>query len=169
MREDNWKQDGTRYLTETDTDQLLNFLNINRVSGPRSGNEGKSRRPVWPLLSVLLFGIVFFGYRAAVQNGSASRQETSFGMIIQCKQRGRGHENYCHYTFPVGDQEFTGVSKADQGVEFGQRTMVYYDSQDPGVSALENFSEQSRESMRFVYILLLTLAATVTFILRDRV
>lgn len=145
----------------------MNFFNINRVSGRRSGNDGKSRHSVWSLVSVLLFGIVFFGYRAAVENDSASRQQTSFGTIVQCEQRGRGHENYCHYTFPVGDQQYAGVSKAEQGVGFGQTAMVYYDSQDPRVSALENFSEQSRESMRFVYFLL-TLAAIGAFILWDR-
>jgi hypothetical protein len=116
----------------------------------------------------LLFCIVFFGYRASVENDSASRQQTSFGTIAQCEQRGRGNENYCHYTFPVGDEQYAGVSIAEQGVGFGQTAMVYYDSQDPRVSALEDFSEQSRKSMRFVYFLLLTLAATVAFILLDR-
>ena len=144
----------------------MNFFN--RVSGPRSRSDGKSRRPLWPFVSFLLFCIVLFGYRAAVENDSASRQQTTFGTIVQCEQRGRGHENYCDYTFPVGDEQYAGVSKAGQGAEFGQTAMVYYDSQDPQVSALEDFSEQSRESMRFVYFLLLTLAATVAFILWDR-
>ncbi len=141
----------------------MNF-NINRVAGPSSRNDGKSR-PLWPLVSVLLFCIAFFGYRAMIENDSASRQQTSFGTILQCEQRGRGNDNYCHYTFPVGDERYAGVSKAGQGLGFGQTAMVYYDSQDPRVNALENFSEQSRTSMRFVYFLLLTLAATVGFIL----
>jgi hypothetical protein len=144
----------------------VNFFN--RVSGPRSRNDGKSRRPLWPLVSVLLFCIILFGFRAAVENDSAHRQQTSFGTIGQCEQRGRGNDNYCHYTFPVGDEQYAGVSKAEQGVGFGQTVMVYYDRQNPGVSALEDFSEQSRESMRFVYFLLLTLAGTVAFILWDR-
>ena len=58
--------------------------------------------------------------------------------------------------------------KQSKELESGQTAMVYYDSQDPRVSALEGFSEQSRKSMRFVYFLLLTLAATVAFILWDR-
>jgi len=103
-----------------------------------------------------------------LENDSASRQQTSFGTILQCEQRGRGNDNYCHYTFPVGDEQYAGVSKAGQGLGFGQTAMVYYDSQDPRVNALENFSEQSRTSMRFVYFLLLTLAATVGFILWNR-
>jgi hypothetical protein len=141
---------------------------FNSVFGPRSRNDDKSRRPLWPLVSFLLFCIVFFGYRAAVESDSASRQQTSFGSIVQCEQRGRGNENYCHYTFPVGDEQYAGVSKAEQGAGFGQTATVYYDSQDPRVSALEDFSEQSRKSMRFVYFLLLTLAATVALILWDR-
>ena len=144
----------------------MNFFN--RVSGPSSRNDGKSRRPLWPSVSFLLFCIVFFGYRAAVESDSASRQQTRFGTIVQCEQRGRGHENYCHYTFPVGDEQYAGVNIAVQGVGFGQTAMVYYDSQDPRVSALEDFFEQSRKSMRFVYFLLLILAATVAFILWDR-
>jgi Protein of unknown function (DUF3592) len=144
----------------------VNFFN--RVSGPYLRNDGTSRRPLWPLVSFLLFCTIFFGYRAAVENDSARRQQTSFGTIVQCQQRGRGNENYCHYTFPVGDEKYEGVSKAEQGLEFGQTAMVYYDGQDPQVSALEDFSEQRRKSMRFVYFFLLTLAATVTFILWDR-
>jgi hypothetical protein len=143
----------------------VNFFN--RVSGPRSRNNGKSRHPLWPLASFLPFCIVLFGYRAAVENDSANRQQTSFGTIVQCEQRGRGNENYCHYTFPVGDEQYAGVSKAEQGAGFGQTAMVYYDSQDPRVSALQDFSEQSRKNMRFVYFFLLTLVATVAFILWD--
>jgi hypothetical protein len=146
----------------------VNSFNINTVSGPSSRKDGKSRRPVWPVVSVFLFCIVLFGYRAAVEKDSANREQTSFGTIIKCEERGRGHENYCQYMFPVGDQQYTGVSKADQGAEFGQTATVYYDSQDPQVSSLENFSQQSRNDIRFVYLLLLALAATVGFIVWDR-
>jgi hypothetical protein len=144
----------------------VNFFNS--VSGPRSRNDDKSRRPLWPLISFLLFCIVFFGYRAAVENDSASRQQTSFGTIFQCENRGRGNDNYCHYTFSVGDEQYAGVSIAEPGAGFGQTATVYYDSQDPRVSALEDFSEQSRKNMRFVYFCMLALAATVAFILWDR-
>lgn len=138
------------------------------VSGLCPQNGGKSRRTLWPLVSLLLFCIVLFGSRAAVENDSASRQQTSFGTIAQCEHRGRGNKNYCHYTFPVGDEQYVGVSKAGESVGFGQTAMVYYDSQNPRVSALEDFSEQSRESMRFVYFFLLTLAGAVAFMLWDR-
>jgi beta-lactamase regulating signal transducer with metallopeptidase domain len=42
---------------------------------------------------------------------------------------------------------------------------VYYDSQNPRINGLEDFSAKSRKDERFVYILLLILAATGTFIL----
>jgi hypothetical protein len=50
-------------------------------------------------------------------------------------------------------------------VTFGQKVVVYYDSQSPGMNALEDFSGRSRKDERFVYILLVVLAATGTFIL----
>jgi hypothetical protein len=144
----------------------VNFFNS--VSGPRSRNDGKSRRPLWPLVPFLLLPIVFFGRRAVVEKDSASRQRTSFGTLLECNQRGRGNENYCHYMFYVGDERYTGVSEAEQGAAFGQTAIVYYDSQEPRVSALEDFSERSRTSMRFLYFFVVTLAVTSALILWDR-
>jgi hypothetical protein len=46
--------------------------------------------------------------------------------------------------------------------------IVYYDSQDPRVSSLEDFSEQSLENMRFVYFFVVTLAVTGALILWAR-
>lgn len=119
-------------------------------------------------MSFVLCGIVLFGYRAAVHHDSATVQQTSLGTIIQCEIRGRGHDNYCHYTFPVGDQQFMGVNRAEPDVGFGQTVTVYYDSRDPSVSALEDFSEQSRKDLRFVSIFLVVLVFTVAFVLWDR-
>jgi len=116
----------------------------------------------------LLFCIVFIGFRAANQNDAANRQQTSFGIVGQCERRGRGNENYCHYTFPVGDEQYTGVSQAAPELEFGQTVVVYYDRQDPGVNALEDFAEQSRKSRHFVYIFLLVLVGVVAFTVWDK-
>jgi hypothetical protein len=115
----------------------------------------------------LIFCVLFFGFRAGVERDVAIRQTTSFGTIGQCEHRGRGNENYCHYAFPVGDEQYMGVNRAAPEVSFGQTVMVYYDSQDPGVNALEDFSQQSRKNKRFVYILLLVLAAVVAAIVWD--
>jgi len=111
---------------------------------------------------------VFFGSLAAKQNDAAGRQQTSFGTIGQCEHRGRGDENYCHYTFSVGDEQYIGVNQAASDLGFGQTAMVYYDRQDPTVNALEDFSEQSRKNTRYVAILLFVLAAIFAFLLWDR-
>jgi hypothetical protein len=116
----------------------------------------------------LFLAALFLAFRATGEKDTASRQQTSFGIIAQCERRGRGGvDDYCHYTFPVGDEQYIGVNQAASGLEFGQTVVVYYDRQDPGVSALEDFSEQSRNNMRFVYIFLLALVATVAFIIRN--
>jgi hypothetical protein len=134
----------------------------------RTISGSPSQKSWWPFLSFVLFGIAFYGSSAAVDHESARRQQTSSGTIAQCEIRGRGHENYCHYTFSVGDEEYTGVNKAEANLGFGQTVTVYYDSQDASVSALEDFSEQSRKDIRFVYILLCVLVATVAFVLWNR-
>lgn len=147
---------------DTRSHKMPNILH--RLSGS-SRNGGRSW---WPFIFFSLSCIVVFGYRAAVENDSASRQKTSFGTIGECEESGRGNENYCHYTFSVGDEQYTAVNKAERGVDFGQTVTVYYDSRDPGVSALEDFSEQSRHDLRFVYILGSVLAAVVAFVLWGR-
>jgi hypothetical protein len=143
----------------------MNFFH--RIFAPRSKNGGKSWHPLWKPVPFLVFAVFFFGFRAANQNDAANNQQTSFGIIGQCEHRGRGNENYCHYTFPVGDEQYTGVNQADSELGFGQTVVVYYDYQNPGVNALEDFNEQSRKSRHIVYILLLVLAAVVAFILWD--
>jgi hypothetical protein len=144
----------------------MNFFH--RAFASRSKNGGKSWHPLWKLVPFLVFAVLFFGFRAVNQNDAASNQQTSFGIIGQCEHRGRGGiDIYCDYTFPVGDEQYTGVNQADSELRFGQAVVVYYDYQKPGVNALEDFTEQSRKSRRFVCILLLVLAAVVAYILLD--
>ena len=133
-----------------------------------SGSSRNGRKSLWPFISLSLSCIIYLSYRAAVENDLASRQKTSFGTIGQCEERGRGHENYCDYTFSVGDERYTAVNKAERGLGIGQTVPVYYDSQDPQVSALEDFSEQSRHNIVSVFILGLLLTAGVAFVLWDR-
>jgi hypothetical protein len=139
-----------------------------RIFEPRSKNGGKSWHPLWKPVPFLVFAVFFFGFRAANQNDAASKQQTSFGIISQCEHRGRGNENYCHYTFPVGDEHYAGGGQADSELGFGQTVVVYYDYQNPGVNALKNFTEQSRKSWLYVYILLLVLVAVIAFIFWER-
>jgi hypothetical protein len=140
----------------------MNFFQ--RAFSPRSKNGGRSWHPLWKPVPFLVFAVFFFGFRAVNQNDAAGNQRTSFGTIIQCEHRGRGNENYCHYTFPVGDEQYTGVNQADSELGFGQTVVVYYDYQNPGVNALEDFTQQCRKSKNIVYILLLVLTVVVAFI-----
>ena len=140
----------------------MNFFN--RESGGHSRRDGKSRRPPWPVVFVWLPGIVVFGYQAAVENDYASREQTSVGNISLCERRGKGNENYCLYTFPVGSELYAGGSVAERDVGPRQTATVYYDSKNPRMNTLEDFSEQGRKSMRIVYLNLLALAATVAFL-----
>ena len=135
---------------------------------PRSKNDGTPWHLLWRSVPVLVFCVLFFGYRAGVEGKTASRQRTSFGIIGECERHGRGNDNYCHYTFPVDDEQHVGVDRAESEASFGQTVVVYYDSQDPRVNALEDFSEQSRKNRRFVYIFLLVLAAVVVAIAWSR-
>lgn len=123
---------------------------------------------MWPFVCFSLFCIVFFGYRAVVESDSATRQKTSLGSIGECQERGRGRTNYCDYTFSVGDQRYTAVNKAAARLEIGEEVTVYYDSGDPQISALEDFSEQSRHDLLFVYVFGAMLLGVVAFGLWDR-
>jgi hypothetical protein len=134
----------------------------------RAISGSSSQKSWWPFLSFVMFGIAFFGYRAALHHDSATMQQTALGTITQCEFRGRGHENYCHYIFPVGEQQFMGVNKAEPDASSGQSVTVYYDSRYPSDSALEDFSGQSRKDLRFVCVLLVVLVGTVAFVLWDR-
>jgi hypothetical protein len=128
-------------------------------------DAGMPRSRLWGFVIFTIACIVFYGHSAIVENDTATRQQTSFGTTDQCERRGRGYENWCHYSFAVGDDWYRGVSQTYPEVTFGQTVEVYYDSQDPRMNTLEDFSGQSRKDERLVYILLLVLAAAGTFIL----
>ena len=134
---------------------------------PQPRNDRKANSSLWSAVPFLL-AACFLGYRATSEKDTAIRQQTSFGIIGQCEHRGHGNENYCHYSFLVGDDGYIGVSQAAPEAQFGQTVVVYYDRLNPGVNALEDFSEQSRKNMRFVYILLIALTAVVAFLVWNR-
>jgi hypothetical protein len=131
----------------------------------RVKDGGKPRSRFWGFVLFAVPCIVFYGHLAIIENDTAKRQQTSFGTTSQCERLGRGRENWCHYWFAVGDNWYRGVSQTYPEVTFGQTVEVYYDNQDPRINSLEDFSAKSRKDERFVYIFLLALAATGTFIL----
>jgi hypothetical protein len=69
--------------------------------------------------------------------------------------------------FPVGDEQYSGFNRADSGAVFGKTVVVYYDPQKPGISALQDFSDQRRSSSRFAFVYLVALVVTVAFIIRN--
>ena len=131
----------------------------------RVKDAGKPWSRVWGFLLFTIAGIVFYGHLAIVENDTAKRQQTSLGTTDQCERRGKGRENWCHYSFAVGDDWYRGVSQTYPEVTFGQTVEVYYDSQNPRMNALEDFSGKSRKDEHFVYILLLVLAVAGAVIL----
>jgi hypothetical protein len=70
--------------------------------------------------------------------------------------------------FPVDGEQYTGSDRADSYLLFGKTVVVYYDSQDPTMSALDDFSGKSRRDRNFVYIFLLMVAALVAFVLYSK-
>jgi len=141
----------------------VNFAN--GALAQRAKNVGKPGSRLWGFVLVAIGCIVFYGHLAIVENDTAKRQQTTFGTTNDCESRGRGNENWCHYTFAVGDDWYKGVSETYPEVTFGQTVQVYYDSQNPGMNALEDYSGRSRKDEHFVYIFLLVLAAAGTVIL----
>ena len=114
-------------------------------------------------LGIFLSYALFFGYRAAGHRHVANRQETSFGLVAECKNSGKG-ANYCHYTFSTEDGQYRGVSQAGSDVVLGQTVTVYYDSQNPALNSLEDFSEMSRTEENWLYVYLSLSIGVVVFI-----
>ena len=131
---------------------------------PRSTEDRKPWSSLWPLL-LLLWWPVYFGVQAANEKAVASRQQTSVGLTGECARHGKGNDNYCHYSFGVGDDTYTGVSEAASNTRWGQSVVIYYDSQNPTSNALKSFSDQRRESEFRLFISGLALATIFTFAL----
>ena len=121
------------------------------------------RSRLWGFLLFCIGCIVISGRLAIVENDAAQRQQTSFGTTDQCERRGRGSENWCHYSFAVGDDWYRGASETYPEVTFRQTVVVYYDTKNPRMNSLVDFSVKSRKDARLVYIFLLVLAATGTY------
>jgi hypothetical protein len=131
----------------------------------RVKDGGKPRSRFWGFVLITVACIVFEGHLAIIENDTAKRQQTCFGTTSQCERLGRGRENWCHYSFAVDDNWYRGASPTYPEVTFGQTVEVFYDRQNPRMNSLEDFSAKSRKHERFVYILLLILAATGTVML----
>src|ERR1700761_5423513 len=108
----------------------------------RNESAEDSRRWVWLFVLLLLVGAWYFTDKAAQERDQASRQQACFGMIVDCQNSARSAP-YCHYTFSVNDKQYMGFSPASSSVHLGQIQNVYYDSQQPMSSSLEELSKSS--------------------------
>ena len=123
-------------------------------------DDNTSRHPLWVVVSFLMVCVIFLGHRAVVENNSATRQKTSFGTIAQCE-----YPRTWKYKLAVTTHFQLAMSNTRVSTKLNQMrdsaTFWWFitTSQDPNVSALEEFSDQSRKDKRFVCILLLMLAS----------
>jgi hypothetical protein len=134
--------------------------------GPRSKNDWKSWHSLWNAIPLLVCVFVFAS-RATTENDAASRQETSFGTIADCERSGRGGYS-CHYVISVDGEQYASHSQEDSYHLLGQTVVVYYDSQNPRMTALEDFSGKAKKDWNFVYVFLLMIAALVGFVLYSK-
>ncbi len=100
------------------------------------------------------------------ENAASKRQQVSQGVITAYEP---SNHNECRYLFSVGGRQYSGMRPAGTTSVFvGERVTVYYDSQDPTVNAIEDFSEMSRRDRNFVYIVLFVIGAVVAVILYSK-
>jgi hypothetical protein len=136
------------------------------IFAPRPKTDSKSGYFLWRTVPLLAF-IFFIAFQVETDEDAASRQQTSFGLVTECRYYGKGG-HYCDYTFPVGGEQYAGTSSANSNVQFGKTVVVYYDFQDPNRSALQDFSEKSRKDRNYLYLFLFLFAAFVAFILYSK-
>jgi hypothetical protein len=134
-----------------------------RLFAPRSKSDWTSWGTLFKTV-LLLLGALLLGIRAERASDAAKREQTSFGVVTECEHHARAG-NYCHYTFSVGDERYIGADPAVSEVEFGHTVQVYYDSQDPRMNSLEDFSAESRRDKKFIYILLFAIGAFAAFVM----
>jgi hypothetical protein len=123
---------------------------------PRSKTNWKSWHALW-LSAPLLVGILFFGSLALTENDWASVQRTSAGRIGDCERSGRSGYS-CNYLFSVGSDEYRGKDQSDSYLLYGQTVDIYYSSENPAISALEDFSKKSQRDRNIVYMLIVAIA-----------
>jgi hypothetical protein len=110
-----------------------------------------------------VFGVLIVGSEAAREAKAAGRQQTSQGVVTAYDP---SDHNQCSYTFSVLGRPYTGSRSADTtDVTVGNRVFVYYDSQNPTMNALEDFSEMSHRDRSFCFILIFAIGIFPVIIL----
>jgi hypothetical protein len=70
--------------------------------------------------------------------------------------------------FPIDEEQYAGYSRENSYHLLGQTVVVYYDSQNPTITALEDFSGKAKKDWTFVYLFLLMIAALVGSVLYSK-
>jgi hypothetical protein len=114
----------------------------------------------------LVFGVLTVAPQAAREAKAANRQQTSQGVVTAYD---RSDHNQCSYTFSVLGRHYTGRRGADTtDVTVGDPVLVYYDSQDPSMNALEGFSTMSHRDRGFCSILLFVIGVFAAVVLSSK-
>jgi hypothetical protein len=132
-------------------------MNVSRsFFAPRPKNDWKSWRSM-VITFPFVIGVFFVAPQAVREHTAASRQQTSQGTVTAYEL---SNHNQCSYTFEANGRLYGGTrSAATTDVRVGDRVLVYYDSQDPTMNALEDFSEMSHNDRGFVEMLLFVIGA----------
>jgi hypothetical protein len=131
--------------------------------------------PIQKRLEVLAFishhfschrGHVVRGPSSSARSRAASRQQSTEGRVIGYE---RSNHNQCRYTFSVHGRPYGGMRSAlTADVTVGDRVLVYFDSQDPTMNALDDFSAMSQRDKGFVFMLLIVIGGFAGFILYSK-
>ena len=141
----------------------MNFLRW--FFSPRSKNDWKSWRSLVITFPAIV-GMLFVAPQAVRESRAASRQQSTEGRVIGYE---RSNYNQCRYTFSVHGRPYGGMRSAlTTDVTVGDRVLVYFDSQDPTMNALEDFSAMSQRDKGFVFMLLIVIGGFAGFILYSK-
>jgi hypothetical protein len=131
----------------------------------RRKNDWTSWRSLFITFPAVL-GLLFVAPQAAREQAAATRQQTSQGVVTAYD---RSDHNQCSYVFSVLGRPYTGRrSAATTDVTVGDHVLVYYDSHDPAMNALEDFYEMSGRDRSFCYMLLFVIGVFVAVVLYAR-
>jgi hypothetical protein len=141
----------------------MNFFQ--RFFAPRQKIDWQSWRSLF-ITFPFVIGVLLVAPQAVRENLAASRQLTSQGTVTAYEP---SNHNHCSYTFTAKGRLYSGTrSAATTDVRVGDRVLVYYDSQDPTMNALEDFSEMSHNDRGFAEILLFVIGAFSVVILYSK-
>jgi len=132
----------------------------------RDRNDWTSRRSLIVTLPFVL-GVVFIAPQAIKEGSAAKRQQTIQGSVTSYE---RFNHNQCQYVFSVWGKQYAGIASAPRDhVTVGDQVRVYFDSQNPTVNSLEDFSQISQRAKRDVYFLVAVIVAFACFIFVSKI